>query len=49
MCRRHQGIEQGHDVLHLGRGAQIDLLGLLRRDAERAQLLLHHGQAVALA
>ena len=49
MRRRHQRIEQRHDVLHLGRGAQIGLLRLLRRNAERAQLFLHHGQAVALA
>ena len=49
MRGRDQCIKQGRNVLHLGRLAQIDFLGLLRGDMQCAQLVLHYGQAVALA
>ena len=49
MRGRHQHIEQGHDVLHLGRFAQIGFFGLLGRNVQSAQLVLHHSEPVTFA
>ena len=46
---RDQYVEQGHHVLHLGRFAEVGLFRLHAGNVQRAQRLLHAGQAVALA
>ena len=45
--RRHQGVQQGGDVLHFGGLAEVGLFRLLGRNVQRPQLLLHHGQPVS--
>ena len=49
IARRYQGIEQGHDVAHLGQLNQRGFLGDLAGHAPRAQGLAHAAEAVALA
>ena len=49
MRRRHQGVQQGYQVLHLGHLRQFVLLRLLGGDAQFGQFGLHQAQALALA
>ena len=45
----HQGIEQRHDVLHLGGVEQVGFFGLHAGQVQGAQCVLHGGKPVALA
>ena len=49
MRGREHGVQQGNDVPHLGRRAQVGFFGLIGRNVQFTQGILHGRQADAFA